>query len=112
MKKALLSLTLSLALLAGCTGTAARPVEPDGTVSAVTPHWSPDTSLVLTDFGAELLRHNHTSGENSLISPLSAWLCLSMVANGAEGETLSAFTDVLAGYLSGDAERLLCRSAG
>lgn len=100
MKKALLSLTLSLALLAGCTGTAARPVEPDGTVSAVTPHWSPDTSLVLTDFGAELLRHNHTSGENSLIPPLSAWLCLSMVANGAEGETLSAFTDVLAGDTS------------
>lgn len=96
MKKALLSLTLSLALLAGCAGTAARPVEPDGTVAAVTPHWSPDAALALTDFGAELLRRNHTSGEDSLISPLSAWLCLSMAANGAQGETLSAFSHVLA----------------
>lgn len=96
MKKALLSLALSLALLAGCAGTAARPVKPDGTVAAVTPHWSPDAALALTDFGAELLRHSHTSGEDSLISPLSAWLCLSMAANGAQGETLSAFSYVLA----------------
>jgi len=38
-----------------------------------------------------------TEGENTLISPLSVLLCLSMCANGAEGDTLQAFLDTLGG---------------
>ena len=35
------------------------------------------------------------SGENKLISPLSAMLCLSLIANGAEAETLQEMESVL-----------------
>jgi len=42
----------------------------------------------LSDFGVALLQNTAEPGENCLISPLSAYLALSMAANGAAGQTL------------------------
>ena len=50
------------------------------------------------DFALNLLKGSYT-GENTLVSPLSATLALSMLANGAEGETLSQIEDVLCGSI-------------
>ncbi len=41
------------------------------------------------DFAVELLRNTAKSGENSMISPLSVLLTLTMAENGAAGETLA-----------------------
>ncbi len=53
-------------------------------------------------FALDLLKGSYT-GENTLVSPLSATLALSMLANGAEGETLSQIEDVLCGSIPIDA---------
>ena len=57
---------------------------------------APDEAFTATqmDFALKLLQGSYT-GENTLVSPLSATLALSMLANGAEGETLSQIEDVL-----------------
>lgn len=49
------------------------------------------------DFAVELLQNSCRSGENTLISPLSAMLALAMTANGAAGETENQMLEVLAG---------------
>lgn len=50
------------------------------------------------DFDIELFKNSIKKGENSLISPLSVYLALSMTANGGEGNTLSEFESVLGKY--------------
>lgn len=50
----------------------------------------------LTNFSVELFRETaNGQSENSVISPLSAAVCLSMMANGADGSTLSELEAVL-----------------
>ncbi|MCL2754407.1 MAG: hypothetical protein FWD35_01660 [Oscillospiraceae bacterium] len=55
----------------------------------------------LADFGVELFRRAfaetfaETGGENTLVSPLSVILALTMTANGADGNTRSEMQDVL-----------------
>ena len=49
----------------------------------------------VTDFAVRLFKASEKSGENTLISPLSVLLALSMTANGAEGETLEQMQAVL-----------------
>lgn len=56
----------------------------------------------VNNFSAELLKAQHTDGENTLLSPLSAMYALSMTANGAEGQTLEQMEQVLGGELSID----------
>lgn len=105
----LLAAGLSLALLAGCSGgtaslgqgSGAGPLQlsagkPAGEVPG-TPVRSEKADGALGRFGASLLAGVRTEGENTLVSPLSVLLCLSMCANGAEGETLQAFLDTLGG---------------
>ena len=48
------------------------------------------------DFALNLLKGSY-NGENTLVSPLSATLALSMLANGADGETLAQIEAVLCG---------------
>ena len=48
----------------------------------------------LTAFAIELLKKTY-DGKNTVVSPVSAYLALSMVANGAKGETLKEFENVL-----------------
>ena len=56
----------------------------------------------LDNFGVELLKEalKDKSEPNALVSPLSAFMCLGMIANGAENETLAQFENVLGGNIS------------
>ena len=49
------------------------------------------------NFSLELFKSSFTEESNTLVSPLSVLLALSMTANGAEGETLSEMEAVLGG---------------
>ena len=49
----------------------------------------------MTDFAVRLFKASAGDGENTLISPLSVLIALSMTANGADGETLSQMENVL-----------------
>ncbi len=117
-----LSLCLCLALLAGCTPAAGDPTSPPPTgtpkpsesaapsqpvgssgvrqlSAAILPELSPlpieDGAKPLSAFGVELLRRGRTQGEGVLVSPLSVVLALGMTANGADGDTMAAFAEVL-----------------
>lgn len=47
------------------------------------------------NFSVDLFKSSYTKGENSLISPTSVYLALGMTANGAEGNTLKEFEELL-----------------
>lgn len=104
MKKvgvSVLCLALSLLLTLGATSCAAsvqaselsggyvRNGEAEGALSE-------DFSAVMANFSFELFHRTLTEdGGNDLISPLSALLCLALVANGADGETLAQIEQTL-----------------
>lgn len=54
------------------------------------------------DFSIKLFKKASGDDKNSLVSPLSVVLALSMTANGADGETLSQMEKVLGGTISLD----------
>ena len=64
----------------------------------------PDNAFITAqmDFAVKLLQQSlkKDGGKGALVSPLSAQLCLAMVANGADGETLAEMEKVLGGDLS------------
>ena len=103
-KRTLLSLLLLPALLAGCAPSAAwRPSE--GVTALTTAEEfpgdradfqpQPEADAAIGTLGAELLRAVRTPGENTLLSPLSITLALSMTANGAAGDTLAELEALL-----------------
>ena len=98
MKKGrLLSLLLAPALLAGCAAPAgvadlSRQFE-IGT--PVPPEADPAADAAIGNLGAELLREVREPGENTLLSPLSIALALSMTAEGADGDTRLEFEALL-----------------
>lgn len=96
MKRTLLSLALTMALLLSACSAGVTALQPAGRPRRLGRR---DAALdtALGDFGLELLRQTRTAGENTFVSPLSAALCLSMAANGAAGGTLAQFEAVLAG---------------
>ena len=120
---------ISLAFnLSGCTETAqAENLMDKYEDTPYTVFTSPDNSFynAETDFGLKLLKNTSEKNKNNLVSPLSAIVCLAMVANGANGETqeqiltaLSDETDInhLNGYLgkysiSGDEDNKALKSA-
>ena len=53
------------------------------------------SDAAVTDFAVRLFKASMKDGENTLISPLSVLVALSMTANGAEGETLAQMQKVL-----------------
>lgn len=53
-------------------------------------------------FGLNLFKNSYKSDENSLVSPLSVMLALSMTANGADNQTLQQMERVLGGNISID----------
>ncbi len=64
------------------------------------------------DFSGLLLKESLADGgKNTLISPASVYLALGMTANGADGDTLSAFEQVLGGSgLSLEEINVFCRA--
>lgn len=100
MRLAAISLLLVLSIginLTGCsTKVQAKDLMAGITPNAVTPLEDLTAqSATVTDFAVRLFQASETSGENTLISPLSVLCALSMAANGAEGETLEQMEAVL-----------------
>ena len=110
----LLACSLSLPVLYGCAnGAPADESVPmcDGSTSlppsqpwlhadklSINPASSETVNEVLASFGLELLQRSREAGKAStLVSPLSVALALSMTANGADGNTLTQFQEVLGG---------------
>lgn len=109
----LLACALGLGLLAGCsTGTdeslgpgcdgfpAAPPSQPWSNAEklSVSPKGSEAVNEALASFGLKLLQKTREANKQSpLVSPLSVALALSMTANGADGNTLAQFQEVLGG---------------
>ena len=58
-----------------------------------------DFTVSMADFSVELFKKSIKDRENSLISPLSVTLALSMTANGAHGETLAQMEQLLGGSI-------------
>ena len=105
----LLAFALGLSLLSGCAQVSAAK-ELTAPKLSVTPSNSEEVNGALAGFGLELLKKardaNAETAMNSdmdhvpfstLVSPLSVALALSMTANGAAGNTLAQFQDVLGG---------------
>ena len=109
----LLVCALGLGLLSGCsTGTdeslgpgcdgfpAAPPSQPWSNAEklSVSPKGSEAVNEALASFGLKLLQKTREADRKPvLVSPLSVALALSMTANGAAGNTLAQFQDVLGG---------------
>lgn len=97
----LISVILTLAMLCGCAGVSGASDELSKGLSKnnVTGKVSDDDfTLSQYDFAAKLLKESFSADEkeNTLISPLSVMLALSMTANGAGGDTLSEMENLLA----------------
>jgi serine protease inhibitor len=100
MKRKIICICLSaVCLLSACAG----PVTTAGTDlmkgirgAKVIPAETPADNM---DFSINLLKTTY-SGENTVVSPVSAYICLSMVANGAAGDTLAEFEEVLGAPVS------------
>lgn len=112
MKRFLALLPLSalcLALLGGCSAPSvaeelsAQPVKLTAQDLSQYDADLPKTYTALSDFGLELLQNARQAGENTLISPLSVSMALSMAANGSDGDTLEEFQQVLGDGLPLDA---------
>ena len=98
MKKQWIAIFLCLSLLAtgllGLTGCAAK-VQADDLMKGITPEKTSGRAADdafkngAADFTVRLFQNTREEGKNSLISPLSVMLALSMTANGAKGETLA-----------------------
>ncbi|MBQ7092455.1 MAG: hypothetical protein IJN83_07370 [Clostridia bacterium] len=92
------ALLLSIMMLTGCAHTTIHAHILTGdkiTPLDITAEAAGDFSPV-GDLGAKLLSGAVQSGEpNPVISPLSAYICLAMAMNGADGDTLAAFEQVM-----------------
>lgn len=106
MKKKIISAISILACislvfnLAGCAETAqAEDLMDKFEDTTLTNFASPDDSFynAETDFGLKLLKNTNEKNKNNLVSPLSAMICLAMVANGAKGETQEQILTALSG---------------
>lgn len=120
----LLSCALGFGLLAGCSGKSdpthgpgdssftPPPLEPfaDLVSQAFLPASSPRVEGALASFGLDLLKQARAANAekamasewdhvpfSTLVSPFSAAMALSMTANGADGNTLAQFQEVLGG---------------
>lgn len=54
----------------------------------------------VSEFSASLLRETEKEGQNTLLSPVSAYFTLAMLQNGAQGGTLKAMKNLLGGVVS------------
>ncbi|MHB1152498.1 MAG: serpin family protein [Eubacteriales bacterium] len=71
-----------------------------GNTEIMTADW--DFILNSTNFAFEMFRRSVSIDKNSMISPLSVLLALSMTANGADGDTLAQMEEILGGNLNID----------
>ena len=102
MKKllSLVSLLLCVLILAGCTSVVAESNDLMNGVKAKSVSTKNADNEFLSSqytFGVELFKNTYMAakGKNTLVSPLSVMLALSMTANGTDNETLSEMEEVL-----------------
>lgn len=99
----LLACALGLSLLSGCaranaTELTAKPVKITDSDRTKYGLDAPAVHAALADFGLELLQKTREEEQGAvLVSPLSVALALAMAANGADGNTLAQFEEVLGG---------------
>ena len=111
----LLACALGLSLLAGCAKTGAKELtaKPLKLTDSDMMKYDLDARTVhaaLAGFGLELLKQVREEEQDSvLVSPLSVALALAMTANGADGNTLAQFEEVLGGGSSCEAINVACR---
>ena len=98
---ALGSVLLAVTILSNCTSCALRTSAAElseGYSRQATEQGAVDDAFItaISDFSLSLFRESVTKeADNDLISPLSAVLCLSMIANGAAGETKAQMENAL-----------------
>ena len=89
-----LTICLLASLLAGCTDNSSKDlltnIKPSNSQTRSLAEFTNEPQAV-SDFSVRLFQHslNQNPHKNTLVSPLSVLLALSMTANGAEGETLA-----------------------
>ena len=99
--KRMISLILALSLLcagglAGCTPEQSTDLMETYRPNAIQISGDPKTGIsAAADFSVELFQHSVSLGGNTLISPMSVLVALSMTANGADGQTLAQMEQVL-----------------
>ncbi len=62
--------------------------------------WNEPFSLAAADFSIRLFQETVRAKENTLVSPLSVMISLSMAANGADGQTRAEMASVLGGSVA------------
>ncbi|OPZ90350.1 MAG: Serpin (serine protease inhibitor) [Firmicutes bacterium ADurb.Bin419] len=98
--RSLVSFVLSAVLIASLAGCSIN-VKADNLMSGISANKvsgkATDEEFVnsVSQFSIELFKNSIHDKENSLVSPLSVLIALSMTANGAEGETLTQMEKVL-----------------
>jgi len=97
---------LLIAAIAACTVGCAATAKASDLMDGISPKsikgkpTDDEFKTSMAAFSIELFKKSITAGSNSLISPLSVMLALSMTANGADGKTLSQMEDLLGGGIS------------
>lgn len=104
-KAIILSSLIGISVLtAGCHSTAIQSDNlMEGIIPAKTESRNADDKFTsgYSDFAVKLFSNCYSeNGENTLVSPLSAILALSMTANGADGQTKAEMEKVLGGELT------------
>ncbi len=101
----LVLLLITALLLSACSGAGTKVYAEDlmeGIVPASVEGKETDEEFIsqMADFALRIFKGSAGKTVNSLVSPLSVMLALSMTANGAAGKTLDEMTQVLGGELS------------
>lgn len=70
----------------------------NGQSAVLTDELKSEISCRITDFSAVTFSRIFSTDENTLVSPLSVYTLMSLVTNGAQGNTRLQLTDTLSGY--------------
>lgn len=93
-------MSITLNLVACSTTAQADDLTKDISANTVNGKDTDENFITTTaNFSIELFKKSISDNKNTLVSPLSVLLALSMTANGAEGETLSQMEKVLGGNI-------------
>lgn len=89
-KLAVLLITVLVGSLMGCASMQSEDLMKDREAgNVIGTNDLTEQKVVLTEFGTKLFQESYAEDKNTLISPISILYALSMVANGANAETLS-----------------------
>lgn len=99
-----LTITMLGSMLSGCakesTGDEVVPIEPEteeaaSTAADTTTDYTGASYSPVIDFGYRLFEENSKDTLNPVLSPVSAYIALTMAGNGADGTTLEEFHSLL-----------------